>query len=106
MRYNDYLNDPLSKDDNGNPEPGNGISSRYDLRTGKTRKCFGGFDNKIGHYNRKTKEYTSHFISSPTNTKLAAWVFPDVSELYCPRRGLETGPYNHDWVVENIKKNW
>lgn len=56
MRYNDYEHDEFGKDDNGNPEPSNAIASRYDLRPrGPSRKCFGAFDDKIGHYNRKTK---------------------------------------------------
>lgn len=55
MRYNDYLHDEFSKDDNGKPQPGNMVASRYDLRTlPEVRKAFGAFDDKIGHYNRKT----------------------------------------------------
>ena len=68
MRYNDYLNDPLAHESFVQPdnsvydyqEPSDAISSRYDLRieTNKTtsvRKCFGGFDTKVGMYNRTSK---------------------------------------------------
>ena len=57
MRYNDYLHDKFGSDESGQPEPGNAISSRYDMREGDRRLCFGGFDNKIGIYNKVTKNY-------------------------------------------------
>ena len=60
MRYNDYKHDPLSKN-----EPANTIAARYDLREDSTIKCYGAFDAKIGYYNRTSKLYQSHFISSP-----------------------------------------
>ncbi|CAL5983138.1 Phospholipase_B [Hexamita inflata] len=109
MRYNDYMHDPLALDEKNNPEPANAISSRYDLRNVEHNaniKCFGGFDNKIGQYNRETQAYTSHMISSPANKDVPAWVFPDPKVLYCPRRGLEDGPYIHEWVQADMKRAW
>ena len=96
MRYNDYLNDPLAYDKvKGVQEPSNAISSRYDLRLDETVKCFGGFDAKIGRYNRENKTYDNWFISSPAYDDVDPWTFPDPKVLYCPRRGLEDGPFLH-----------
>lgn len=64
MRYNDYLNDPLSNTIDG-PEPGNAIASRYDLRTDDRARCFGCFSTSTSHYNFETKLYENSFISSP-----------------------------------------
>ena len=101
MTLNEYLTDPLAKDMNGNIDAGLAISARYDLRTDHTIKAYGGFDNKIGSYNRITKEFTSHFISGPTrNEMVKPWVFTD--KLWCPRHGLPDGPYEHDWVEEKM----
>lgn len=103
MRYNDYLNDDLSIGADGVPEPGNAISSRYDLRKDSTkRKCFGGFDAKVGQYTKNSKRIRHCFISSPANEHVGAWKFPSVDDLWCPRRGLPDGPYEYDWVEKEV----
>jgi len=59
MRYNDYKNDPLSMGD-----PGNAISSRFDLETTDAGP-FGGLDSKIASYNMINR-FTAIGISGPT----------------------------------------
>ncbi|RYG58459.1 hypothetical protein EON64_21300, partial [archaeon] len=46
IRFNDYLNDPVSQ-----KNPAYAISSRYDLRTGST-KSYGGVDAKVTSFSR------------------------------------------------------
>ncbi|KAH0573132.1 Phospholipase B [Spironucleus salmonicida] len=99
MRYNDYLHDALSLDMQGNPEPGFAISSRYDQRPGDRAKCFGGFDNKIGMFNRRTGEYLALIVSSPTNQTESAPLWAFKGDMYCPRRGLPDGPYNYPSIT-------
>jgi len=59
MRYNDYKNDPLSLGD-----PGNAISSRFDLEE-ENAGAFGGLDSKIASYNMVNR-FTAIGISGPT----------------------------------------
>ena len=107
MRYNDYEHDELAYDElTDTQEPSNAISARYDLRVGPTRKCFGAFDAKVGEFNRATGAYRNHFISSPAYDNVPAWSFPDPADLYCPRRGLQDGPFVHEFLVEDFVKGW
>lgn len=113
MRYNQFMTDELSIPlDRNITDPGNAIASRYDLRAAmddaekqKNAKAFGAFDAKIGMYNRRTEEYTYHFISSPTYDDQEPWTFGDY-DLYCPRRGLPDGPYMYEWVDGELDKQF
>jgi len=113
MRYNQFQTDELSIPlDRNITDPGNAIASRYDLRAGmddpekkKNAKAFGAFDAKIALYNRDTKKYTYHFISSPTYDDQDPWYFGEF-DLYCPRRGLPDGPYTYDWVHGDLDKRF
>jgi hypothetical protein len=60
MRYNDYINDPLSKND-----PDLAISSREDLDENKN-SCEGALDAKITSYTEILQNKKIHIISGPT----------------------------------------
>ena len=78
------------------------------MREGDRRMCFGGFDNKIGIYNKNTHKYQALVVSSPTNQTESAplFVFPPADELFCPRQGLPDGPFNYDSLLFDLEVNW
>lgn len=74
LRYNDYLNDPLSA---GNPTAA--ISARYDLRSDSPR-TYGGVDSKVTSYNRVMKHTAANegyasAESGPTHNNLKPFVW-------------------------------
>lgn len=69
MQANDYTHDPLSLG-----SPGNAVSSRFDLSTGKDAFIVGGIDSKIVSL-RLLQQNQCYAISGPTHQSLApfAW---------------------------------
>ena len=45
-------------------------------------------------------------ISSPAYDDVTPFSFPDPETLWCPRRGLPDGPFLHEFVSEELKRNW
>lgn len=107
MRYNRWQTDPLAiTEGQTDPDPGNGISARYDLRLDESRrKAFGGYDAKILTYNAYSRKMVAYFISGPTTDDQEPWDF-STSNLYCPRRGLKDGPYQYDWQELHLPVYW
>ena len=64
MQSNDYKNDPLSLGD-----PGNAISSRFDLATGPSQYIVGGIDTKIVSL-RLLSQNRCYAISGPSHQSL------------------------------------
>ncbi|KAJ6230348.1 phospholipase b-related [Anaeramoeba flamelloides] len=97
MRYNNYLNDPLSNDD-----PAQSIASRYDLRTTNTTKKkfkkapFGALDAKTTNY-QFAQDMKFSLISSPTYVNnLPIWEFGVPPLDSCPWQGLPKS-WKFDW---------
>ncbi|KAJ6231319.1 phospholipase b-like 1 [Anaeramoeba flamelloides] len=97
MRYNNYLNDPLSNND-----PAQSVASRYDLRTSNTTKKkfkkapFGALDAKTTNY-QDVQEMKFSLISSPTYVNdLPYWKFGVPPLDICPWQGLPQ-IWNFDW---------
>jgi len=87
MRYNNYQNDPLSLED-----PGNAISSRFDLETSGPNP-FGGIDSKIASYNMINK-FTAIAISGPTFYQQTAF---DWSAFESTPHYGQPEVFNFDW---------
>lgn len=119
MRYNDYRNDPDAiyfVDGVEQRDPGNAISSRYDMREPSRALCFGAFDVKIGAYHKNNNTFMTHFISGPvwhdetydhmSEKYIKPWNFADHPEFDCPKLGLMDGPYKYQWVDETFPVNF
>lgn len=118
MRYNDFMHDPLSKND-----AGLAISSRYDLRgpgASGVRKCDGALDAKISSFNlfvfllffqylfcdfliilffcRWRNGGKVHLIFGPTDENVPKFAYEDG---YCgPQEGAHAGipvEFNFGW---------
>lgn len=110
MRSNRWQTDDLSITiGTTEPDPGNAISSRYDLRvktsTPERAKAFGGFDSKIVAFSRAANTTNITAVSSPTHDDQEPWSF-NGSTLYCPHRGLPEGPFVYDWVELPLPKHF
>lgn len=107
MRYNKWQTDPLAiTEGQTEPDAGNGISARYDLRTDESRrKAFGGYDAKVLTYNSYNRKMIVYFISGPTSDDQEPWDFSK-SSLYCPHRGLKDGPYQYEWQEHHLPVYW
>lgn len=95
MRENDYQNDPLSEGD-----PGNAISSRFDLETDPSRQqLFGGIDSKIVS-SELIQNLTCIAVCGPTHQSLKPFSYSGKWE-YVPHFG-QPDEFNFDFVVMNI----
>jgi len=97
MRENDYKNDPLSGGD-----PGNAISSRFDLEPfGNNSIPFGGVDSKITSFKMFNKELSCIAISGPTDQSLPPFSWENWS--YIPHPG-QPETWQFDWIsVEDFR---
>ena len=89
MRYNDYLNDPLSR---GNPAYA--ICSRVDLAEGSNKHAFGCIDGKVT-FSAWLREGRAAIVSSPTHETLAPFSWNEFpTELHPGQPEL----FNFSWV--------
>lgn len=106
MRYNDYLNDPLTK---GNPS--NSIACRRDLleKEGTARMCFGDIDSKVASINevKGVKNKKIHIIAGPPNENVETFDWRTTKcRMDNPVRWTYYGQvekYDFDWVEYNTQ---
>jgi len=91
MRYNDFLNDPLS-----NGYPGWAIMSRFDLNISDPQ-AFGGIDTKISNF-AMLNDITAVVKSGPTTDNVPAFSWVGIFDETTIHTGLPI-TYNFDWYT-------
>lgn len=101
MKYNDYKNEPLSKDPRtGLQDPGASIAARYDLRPPELKTvCFGQLDAKIGT-KETNKQLSFHVQMGPTHDVQPVLDIDALKQsgMFCPAIGV-VSQWNFDWEV-------
>lgn len=101
LRYNDYKNDPLSKND-----PGLTISSRFDLDENKPN-CYGGLDTKAVSFNQFKKTKQINIVSGPSFDNQPKFKF-STSQCNVKSKNIYNGMpdlYAFDWIEYQTSLN-